>query len=55
MISPTTKARLRLTLIALALVPLAILARACYSDELIAFVQKHGARAWEAYDKVRGR
>lgn len=54
-ISAATKARLRLTVIALSLVPLALLARACYSDELMEFVQRHGARAWQAYDRTRGR
>lgn len=55
MISPANKARIRLTIIALGLVPLAILARACYSGELMEFVQRHGAKAWEAYDRARGR
>lgn len=55
MISRNTKARLRLTVIALSLVPLALLARACYSDELTEFVLRHGIRAWNAYDKARGK
>ena len=55
MISTQTKARLRLTVIALGLVPLALLARATYNGRLMEFVVRHGIRAWDAYDKTRGR
>lgn len=55
MLGHANKARLRLTVIALGLVPLALIARAFYSGELMEFVQRHGARAWQAYDKTRGR
>jgi hypothetical protein len=55
MISPATKARLRLTVVALGLVPLALIARATYNGELMKFVVRHGIRAWDAYDKTRGR
>jgi len=48
-----TKARLRLTVVALGLVPLALFARACYSGKLMTFVQKHSAKAWDAYDRTR--
>lgn len=55
MISRATKARLRLTVVALGLVPLAILARACYSGTLTEFVQRTGAKAWQKYDRDAGR
>lgn len=55
MISRSTKARLRLTVIALGLVPLALIARATYNGELMAFVVRHSLMAWDAYDKTRGR
>jgi hypothetical protein len=55
MLSTPTKARLRLTVVALALVPLALIARACYSDELSDFVLRRGIKAWQAYDRARGR
>jgi hypothetical protein len=52
-IGHVNKARLRLTVVALGLVPLALFARTCYSGRLMNFVQKHGAKAWQAYDKAR--
>jgi hypothetical protein len=45
---------LRLMVVGLALVPVAILARATYSNHLIEFVQRWGARAWARWDKSRG-
>ena len=55
MLSHATKARLRLTAIALGLVPLAILARACYSSTLTEFVQVAGSWAWDVYDRATGK
>lgn len=55
MISRSTKARLRLTVIALGLVPLALIARATYNGKLMEFVLRHSARAWDAYGRTRGR
>ena len=55
MISRSTRARLRLTVVALGLVPLALLARATYNGELMKFVIRHSLKAWDAYDKTRGR
>lgn len=54
-LSPLAKARLRLTVIAAGLVPLAMLARLAASGSLMEVVQRLGAKAWEAYEKARGR
>lgn len=49
------RARLRLTVIALGLVPLALLARLAANGRLMEFVQRVGARAWQRYDVDAGR
>ena len=54
-LSPLAKARLRLTVIAAGLVPLAMLARLAASGSLMEVVQRLGAKAWQAYEKARGR
>lgn len=40
---------LRLGVVGLALIPVAIVARAFYSDHLTELVQRWGARAWERW------
>jgi len=52
---PITKARLRLVAVAVGLIPLALLARACGSKTFMTKVQSAGARAWLRYDKIRER
>jgi hypothetical protein len=54
-LSPIAKARVRLTIIAAGLIPLAMLARLAASGSLMEVVQRLGAKAWEAYEKTRGR
>lgn len=53
-LSPLAKARIRLTIIAAGLIPLAMLARLVASGSLMDVVQHLGAKAWEAYEKARG-
>lgn len=53
-IKRVTRERLRLVVLAVALVPLAILARAAASGKLTELVQRIGAKAWLRYDTVRG-
>jgi hypothetical protein len=50
MISRSTRARLRLIVVAVALVPLALIARLIGSDRLSETVQRTGAKAWKQYD-----
>jgi hypothetical protein len=50
MISRTTRARLRLVVVAAALIPVALLARLIGSDRLSETVQRTGAKAWQKYD-----
>jgi hypothetical protein len=49
-LSTTAKARLRLAVVALTLVPVALLARAVASGRLSEFVQRGWATAWKHYD-----
>jgi len=49
-LSPVAKARLRLAVVAVALVPVALIARALYSEKLIEFVHRGWATAWQKYD-----
>ena len=51
-LTPLAKARLRLTVVAAALVPLAMLARLAASGHLMEVVQRLGAKAWEAYERA---
>lgn len=55
MLSSTTKARLRLALVATALVPLALVARAFYSEHLTDRIARAILNAWMRYDKSTGR
>lgn len=52
-LSPVAKARLRLTVIAAGLIPLAMLARLAASGQLMEVVQRLGAKAWQAYARTR--
>ena len=49
-LSPVAKARLRLAVIAIALVPVALIARAMSSGRLTEFVHRGWATAWQKYD-----
>lgn len=51
MISRNTKARLRLVVVATALVPLALVARAFYSEHYTAAIAQRIMKAW---DRIRG-
>lgn len=51
-LSTVARERIRLVIISVGLIPLAIVARACYSTILSEFVQRTGARAWKNYDRV---
>lgn len=50
MLTPSAKARLRLAIVAVALVPFALLARVIASSALSEFVQRGWATAWQRYD-----
>ena len=52
-LSHIAKARIRLTVVAAALVPLAMLARLAASGQLMEVVQRLGAKAWQAYERAR--
>ena len=54
-LSDVTRARLRLAVIALALVPVALLARVVASGRLSEFVQRGWATAWKHYDVTTQR
>jgi hypothetical protein len=49
-LSSAAKARVRLVVVVIALLPVALLARACSSGRLAAFVQRGWATAWKHYD-----
>ncbi len=55
MISSTVKSRLRLAAVTLALVPIALLARACYSEKLTGNVASWWAKAWQKHDEGEKR
>lgn len=50
MLSRSTRARLRLVIVALALVPVALIARMIGSERLSETVQRNWARQWKSYD-----
>lgn len=50
MISPAAKARMRLAVVTLALVPIALFARACYNEKLTGAVASWWAKAWQKHD-----
>lgn len=54
-LSPVAKARVRLTIIAAGLIPLAMLARLAASGHLMEIVQRLGAKAWKAYERTTQR
>ena len=54
MIPRPARPYLRLMVVGLALVPVAIIARALYSDHLTELVQRWGAAAWKRWDQSRG-
>lgn len=51
MISHAAKARIRLAAVTLALVPIALLARACYSEKMTGVVAQRWWRAWQRHDE----
>lgn len=51
-LSPVAKARLRLAVVAISLVPVALLARFIASGWLSDFVQRGWATSWQHYDAV---
>lgn len=54
MIPRSIRPYLRLGVIGLALVPVALVARALYSEHLTELVQRWGARAWERWTNRGG-
>jgi hypothetical protein len=50
LISRSTRARLRLAVVVVALIPVALIARMLGSERLSETVQRTGARAWQKYD-----
>lgn len=54
-LSPLTRSRVRLAIIAAGLIPLAIFARMAGSGRLQELVQRLGAKAWKFHDDVKLR
>lgn len=52
--SPTVKARIRLAVVTIALVPVALLAQLVLSEKLTEAVQRRWAKAWQKYDTGHG-